>query len=138
MVIVSASLAGPATAQVTVPGSCKHQKIGLSDLLVFENNTCTGSLTTPCFVKVTAEIAGRRNASGKEASVSSSCGSASASATAEVPGGLANPFGGLDESSSTSGKGSPQGACNFDPPGGGALTIWRLTCDYTFDPVPIG
>lgn len=134
MVLLFGTLTTPAAAQVEVPGSCTHQRIGLSDRFVVENNTCFGTLDTPCFVKVTAEIGGRRNASGKEASVSSSCGSETASATAEVPGGLSNPFGGIDEESDTSGKGSPKGPCIFDPPGGGALTIWRLTCEYTFDP----
>jgi hypothetical protein len=122
-------IAVPAQAieEVPVPGTCLIARAGLADLVVADTDSCVGHEITNCQVTVTAMIAGKRNARGKDAIARGGCGSSFVEAHAEVP-----RRGGKDEDSSTSAVGSPMQACTFEHPGGGAKTLWYVACQYTY------
>lgn len=120
-------LPAAAQEQIPVPGTCFIARAGLADLVVADTDTCVGHEITNCRVTVTAIIAGRRNARGKDAVARAGCGSSFVEAEAEVP-----RFGGKDDDSETSGVGSPAQPCTFEHPGGGAKTLWYVSCQYTF------
>lgn len=126
--VTTVLVAPPAGAQeVPVPGSCLIARAGYSDLAVIDADTCVGRDITNCQVKVTAFIAGRFGARGKDARAHAGCGNSFVTAHAEVPN-----LGGVDDDEETSGVGSPMQPCTFDHPGGGSPTLWYVSCQYTF------
>lgn len=130
-VMATATLLVPSPAlaieEVPVPGTCLIARGGLADLVVADVDSCVGHEITNCQVKVTAMIAGKRNARGKDAIARAGCGSSFVEAHAEVP-----RRGGKDDDSATSAVGSPMQACTFEHPGGGAKTLWYVSCEFTF------
>lgn len=129
MATASLLVPAPATAtdEVPIPGTCLIARGGLADLVTADINSCVGHEITNCQVTVTAMIAGKRNARGKDAIARAGCGSSFVEAHAEVP-----RRGGKDEDSATSAVGSPMQPCTFEHPGGGAKTLWYVSCEYTF------
>lgn len=126
--IATVLLAGPALAQIDVPGSCITGQAGFGDLALVDIDTCAGGLPlSPCRVKAVAYITGSIFDQGRDTSAEGSCGSSTASEEATVP----SPFGGEDgpDTDGPVGPGSPKSGCDID--GAGGFTFWYAYCEFT-------
>ncbi len=126
LIATTVIFAGPAMAQVEVPGKCIIGKAGVGEKAAIVVNGCAGTSPSPCTVKAVAFIQGGPLQVGRDVSAEGSCGSHTAHAEAEVPIG-----GGKDsDTDGPVGPGSPMSGCSVDTAAG--LTFWYAYCEFTF------